>query len=172
MKTLLRLKTSLQESVQDMLNKQMEMESHSSAQYLAMSAWCHEQGLIETGEYFKKQSEEERTHMLKLYDYLIDMGGRALSPEVKNIQNDFTDLKAILEQYLEMEISITESFNKMTDACMKAKDFQTVKFFEWFLTEQMEEEDQARRTLEIYELIGTELDGLFKIDHQIGKLKA
>lgn len=170
MKTLLRMKTSLQESVQNMLNEQMTMEAHSSAVYLGMSSWCHEQGLIKTGEYFKKQSAEEREHMLRIFDYMIDMGGRAISPTVTDVQNDFTDLKSLLELYLEMEIKITESFNKMTGACIKVNDFQTVKFFEWFLNEQIEEEDNARRTLEIYELIGTELDGLFKIDHQIGEL--
>ncbi|TAF72913.1 MAG: ferritin [Bacteroidetes bacterium] len=170
MKTLLRMKTSLQESVQNMLNEQMTMEAHSSAVYLGMSSWCHEQGLIKTGEYFKKQSAEEREHMLRIFDYMIDMGGRAISPTVSDVQNDFTDLKSLLELYLEMEIKITESFNKMTGACIKVNDFQTVKFFEWFLNEQIEEEDNARRTLEIYELIGTELDGLFKIDHQIGEL--
>lgn len=170
MKTLLRMKTSLQESVQNMLNEQMAMEAHSSAVYLGMSSWCHEQGLIKTGEYFKKQSAEEREHMLRIFDYMIDMGGRAISPTVTDVQNDFTDLKSLLELYLEMEIKITESFNKMTGACIKVNDFQTVKFFDWFLNEQIEEEDNARRTLEIYELIGTELDGLFKIDHQIGEL--
>lgn len=170
MKTLLRMKTSLQESVQNMLNEQMTMEAHSSAVYLGMSSWCHEQGLIKTGEYFKKQSAEEREHMLRIFDYMIDMGGRAISPTVSDVQNDFTDLKSLLELYLEMEIKITESFNKMTGACIKVNDFQTVKFFDWFLNEQIEEEDNARRTLEIYELIGTELDGLFKIDHQIGEL--
>lgn len=170
MKTLLRMKTSLQESVQDMLNKQIEMEAHSSAVYLGMSSWCHEQGLIKTGAYFKKQSNEEREHMLRIYDYMIDMGARAISPTVVDVQNDFSDLKSLLELYLEMEIKITESFNKMTGACIKSNDFQTVKFFDWFLNEQIEEEDNARRTLEIYELIGTELDGLFKIDHQIGEL--
>lgn len=164
------MKTSLQESVQNMLNEQMTMEAHSSAVYLGMSSWCHEQGLIKTGEYFKKQSAEEREHMLRIFDYMIDMGGRAISPTVSDVQNDFTDLKSLLELYLEMEIKITESFNKMTGACIKVNDFQTVKFFEWFLNEQIEEEDNARRTLEIYELIGTELDGLFKIDHQIGEL--
>jgi ferritin len=171
-KSALRMKTSLQEGVLDMLNEQMKMEAHSSALYLSMSAWCHDQGLIETGDYFKRQSEEERSHMLKIYDYIIDMGGRAISPEVTNIQTDFSDLKDVLETALEAEIKITDSFNRMTGACMKMNDFQTVKFFDWFLNEQMEEEDQARRTIEIYELIGTELDGLYNIDREIGKLTA
>ncbi len=166
----LRKRTSLQDSIIDLLNNQIAMEAHSSSLYLAMSSWCHANGLEGAGNHFRKQSGEEREHQLKIFDYLIDMGVQALSPEVKNVENNFDDLKDILDQALNAEINITESFNRMTEACHKAKDFQTAKFIHWFLEEQMEEEKQARRCLELYELIGTEGDGLFKIDHQIGKL--
>lgn len=168
--TLSRQKTSLQNSTIELLNKQMEMEAHASMAYLAMSAWCHENDFIYSGEYFKKQAHEEREHMLKIYDFLIETGARALAPEVKNVNNDFTELKEVLETYLSMEIEVTESINKIYDSCLKSKDFQAMKLLEWFLNEQIEEEDNARRTLEIYDLIGTELDGLFKIDYQIGQL--
>lgn len=169
-KSILRLKSSLQESILDMLNSQIKMEAHSMAGYLAMSAWCHEQGLVQLGEYYKSQSEEEREHMLKIYDYIIDMGGKAISPDVHNVQHDFMDLRALFEMALEMEVEITDSFNKMSAECIRNADFQTLRFFDWFLDEQKEEEDYARRALEIYDLIGTELDGLFKIDYQVSKL--
>ncbi|MCS7005737.1 MAG: ferritin [Cytophagales bacterium] len=170
MKSLTRLKTSLQDIIQDILNKQMVMEAESSAMYLAMSAWCHQQGLIECASYFKKQSGEEREHMLRIFDYICDMGGIAISPAVAEVKHEYSSLKEVLETALEQEIKITESFNRIVDTCIKAKDYQTVKFCDWFLEEQMEEEQQARRALEIHDLIGTENDGLFKIDHQIGKL--
>jgi ferritin len=166
----LRKRTSLQDSIIDLLNNQIAMEAHSSAMYLAMSSWCHANGLEGIGKYFRKQSGEEREHQMKIFDYLVDMGVQAISPEVKNVKNNFDDLKDILNQALDAEIQITESFNRMTEACHKAKDFQTAKFIHWFLEEQMEEEKQARRCLELYELIGTSNDGLFKIDHQIAKL--
>jgi ferritin len=170
--SVMRLKTSLQDSVVDVLNKQMEMEAHSSAAYLSMSAWCYSQGLVGAGDYFKKQSGEERDHMLRLFDYIADMGGMPVSPEVKNIEAGFEGLRDILVKALEMEISITESFNNMTDFCQKAKDFQTVKFIHWFLDEQMEEEQQARRCLEIYDLIGVQDGGLYRIDKEIKKLSS
>lgn len=166
----LRKRTSLQDSIIDLLNAQIAMEAHSCAMYLAMSSWCHVNGLEGAGNYFYKQSGEEREHQLRIFNYLIDMGVQAISPQVTNVENNFDDLKDILNQALVAEINITESFNRMTEACHKAKDFQTAKFIDWFLEEQMEEEKQARRCLELYELIGTEGDGLFKIDHQIYKL--
>ena len=167
---LLRIKTSLQEHIQDLLNKQIAMEAHSCAIYLAMSAWCSVHGLQESAKFYRKQSGEEREHMLRIFDYVAEVGGYAISPQVTNVPQTFDNLFDVLSKSLEQEIKITESFNYMTDECHKAKDYQTAKFLQWFLNEQLEEEKTARRAIEIYELIGTEGDALFKIDHQIGKL--
>lgn len=166
----LRKKTSLTDEMVASLNKQIANEAHSASVYQAMSSWLHYQGLIESGKYFRKQSEEERGHMYKIHDYLLDMGAQAISPEITDIPNNFSDLREILDMYLGMEIGITKNFNDLSEKALKLKDFQTLQFLAWFLDEQKEEEDNARRTIEIYELIGTELDGLFKIDKYIGKL--
>jgi ferritin len=167
----LRLKTSLQDSVLDMLNEQIGMEAHSSALYLSMSAWCYAHGLVGCGEFFKRQSNEEREHMLKLFNFIADAGGLAVSPEVSKIERNFEGLRDILVKALESEIAITQNFNRISDHCYKAKDFQTARFLHWYLDEQLEEEQQARRCLEIYDLIGTEDGGLYRIDKEIIKLK-
>ncbi len=169
--SVIRIRTSLQDSILDILNKQIAMEAHSSASYLSMSAWAYAQGLSGCGYYFKKQSGEEREHMMRLFNYITEMGGMAISPEVTGIESNFTGLRDIFLMALEMEIKITESFNNMTLQCHNAKDFQTAKFLQWYLDEQMEEEKNARRLLEIYDLIGTEDGGLYRIDKEVEKLK-
>ncbi|SMO71687.1 ferritin [Solitalea koreensis] len=170
MKTALRFKTSLQENIQDLLNDQIAMEAHSSSAYLAMSAWCHVQGLQGTANFYRKQSGEERNHMMKIFDYIADAGGHPISPDVKDIPKNFNNLHDLLLASLEMEVKITESFNKIVEQCNKSRDFQTARFLDWFLDEQLEEEKTARRAIELYELIGTEGTGLFRIDHEIEKL--
>jgi ferritin len=170
--SVIRLKTSLQDSVLDLLNEQMAMEAHSSASYLSMAAWCYAQGLTGTGDYFKKQSAEEREHMIKLFDFIADAGGMPVSPDVTKIDRSFEGLRDILVKALEMEISITLNFNKISDHCHKVKDYQTARFLHWYLDEQLEEEQQARRSIEIYDLIGTEDGGLYRIDKEIIKLKS
>jgi ferritin len=169
--SVIRLKTSIQDSVLDMLKEQIGMEAHSSAYYLSMSAWCFAQGLNGSGEYFKKQSGEEREHMLKLFDYIVDVGGLPVSPAIPKVEKNFEGLRDILVKALEQEISITQSFNRITDHCHKVKDFQTARFLQWYLDEQLEEEQQARRAIEIYDLIGTEDGGLYRIDKEIIKMK-
>src|SRR5688500_10958648 len=117
--SILRQKTFLQESVLDMLNKQMAVEAHSSALYLSMSAWCYSQGLRGCGEFFRKQSAEEREHMMKIFHYITHAGALAVSPEVTRVEKTFEDLRAILVMALDQEIQITENFNKMTEHCQK-----------------------------------------------------
>lgn len=169
--SVIRLKTSLDDSVHELINKQIAMEAHSSATYLSMAAWCYDQGLNGTGDFFKAQSGEERGHMIKLFDYLVDAGGLPESPEVKGIEKNFEGLRDMLVSALQQEIAITQSFNNISDHCHKVKDFQTARFLHWFLNEQLEEEQQARRCIELYDIIGTEEGGLFRIDKEIIKLK-
>jgi ferritin len=109
--------------------------------------------------------------MLRLFDFIVDAGGHPLSPDVSNIERSYEGLRDILVKALEQEISITHSFNQITDHCHKVKDYQTAKFLHWFLDEQLEEEQQARRCIELYDLIGTEDGGLFRIDKEIIRLK-
>jgi ferritin len=168
--SVIRLKTSLQDSIMDMLNEQIAMEAHSSASYLSMSAWCYAQGLNGCGDFFKKQSGEEREHMLKIFDYIADAGGLPVSPEVTKIERQFEGLRDTFVKALEMEIAITQNFNRMTEQCHKNKDYQSARFIQWFLDEQMEEEQTARRCIELYDLIGTESGGLYRIDKEIRKL--
>ena len=170
--SIIRLKTSLQESIAELLNRQISMEAHSSSAYLAMASWCYTQGLNGSGDYFKKQSSEERHHMLRIFDYMIEAGAQPEVAEVTKIEKHFEGLRDVLVRALEQEISITHSFNNIVDQCHKNKDFVTIKFLQWFLEEQLEEEAQARRCIELFDLIGTEDGGLFRIDKEIIRLKA
>lgn len=170
MKDLLRLKTSLNEEIEKILNDQVKVEAHSSAIYLAMSSWCDDQGFDFSAGYFAKQAEEERTHMLKLFNYINDRGGKAISPEIINVPNDFESFRSVFETALEQEMHVTAQFNNIAEKCFKVKDFVTFQFIQWFLAEQIEEEYVARRILEMFDVIGEEGTGRWEIDKHIPKV--
>jgi len=170
MKDLLKLKSSLSEGIEDILNVQVRVEAHASALYLSMSSWCDDQGLDNAAGFFAKQSDEERGHMLKLFNYISNRGGRAISPEVTNIPRDFESFRGVFEQTLEQEMFVTEQFNEIADRCMKAKDYVTFNFVQWFLAEQMEEEYVVRRILELFDVIGEEGTGRWEIDKHLAKV--
>lgn len=170
MKDLLRLRTSLSEEIETALNEQIKREAHSSAVYLSMGSWCDRHGFENSANFFYKQAEEERGHMLKIFKYVSDLGGHALSPEVAGVPQDFESFRGIFEQALEQEISITQSINRIVAKCHQVQDFTTVTFLQWFLQEQIEEEFVARRALELFDVIGEEGIGRYTIDKQIVKI--
>ncbi len=171
MKDLLRLKSSLTEEIEAILNEQIRREAHSSALYLSMASWCDRNGFDNSANHFYKQSDEERQHMLKIFKYVLDLGGAAVSPTITDVKFEFNSFREIFEEALEQEVIITQSINNIVDRCHKAKDYMTVEFMNWFLNEQKEEEYIARRALELFDVIGEEGTGRWEIDKQVPKIK-
>ena len=171
MKDLMRIKSLLSTEIELLLNQQIKKEAHSSSMYLSMASWCDRNGFDGSADFFFKQSDEERHHQIKLYKYLLDMGGTALSPEIINIKIEFGSFREVFEDALEQEIAITQSFKNIAARCHKEQDFVTMEFLNWFLREQREEEYIARRALELFEVIGENGTGYWDIDKNIGSIK-
>ncbi len=167
MKDILRRHHVLKEEIVAILNKQIKMEAHSSAAYLAMAGWCDVEGYDNCAEFFFKQSDEERKHQLKLFHYLADMECPAISPTVAETQHEFGKLREVFEKALEMEMAVTDSIHEIMAECRKHNDFATEEFMRWFVQEQIEEEYVARRTLELFDVLGEDQIALGMIEERV-----
>ncbi|MEN2401437.1 ferritin [Flavobacterium sp. MC2016-06] len=171
MKDLLRTSSSLVEGVETILNLQSKIESDASNKYLAMAAWLDRNGFDKTATYMYKQAEEEREHFLKVFKYITDMGGIAITPSVAEVQQEFASFKDVFEIALQNEIAVTQAVNKVIAKCRAENDYATENFMMWYVVEQREEEKNARRALELFELINeNEATGKFELDLQISKI--
>jgi ferritin len=171
MKDLIRVRSLISAEVEMLLNQQVKKEAYSSAVYLSMASWCNRNGFDNSSDYFFKQAEEERQHQLKLYKYILDMGGNAVSPEVIGIKQEYNSFREVFEEALDQEISVTQSIKNIYARCLKEQDFVTNEFLNWFLKEQREEEYKARRALELFDVIGEEGTGRWQIDKHVGDIK-
>lgn len=153
MKTVIRKQMTIHPEVMDLLNTQVAMEMHASATYLAMASWCDQRGLLHAKSFFYTQAEEEREHAMKIFTFINDNGGSAISPSVENVNNDFESLRTIFEISLEQEIKVTESIFSIFKNARKESDFVTEVFLQWFITEQSEEEDKFRSIIDIFDLM-------------------
>jgi ferritin len=167
MKDILRRHSVLKDAVVDVLNRQVQMEAQASASYLQMAAWCDINGYDNCAEYFFKQSDQEREHQLKLFHYLTDMECNAISPAVSESQQEFDKLRSVFEKALEMEISVTDAIHDIVKVCRKEGDFATEEFMRWFVLEQIEEEYVARRTLELFDVLGEDKIALGMIEERV-----
>ncbi len=154
MKDLLRRHDVLNEEIVDIINKQIKMEAHSSAAYLAMAAWCDVRGYDNSAAHFFEQSEEERKHQLKFFHYLVDMECTAVSPAIGESKHEFGSLREVFEHALEMEINVTDAIHDIVRATRKEGDIATEEFLRWFVQEQIEEEFVARQCLELFDVLG------------------
>jgi ferritin len=167
MKDILRRHQILKEEIIDILNKQVKMEAHSSAQYLAMASWCDLEGYDNSAEFFYKQSEQEREHQMKLFKYLVDMECQAISPSIGESLHEFTSLRSVFEKALEMEMSVTDSIHNIVGVCRKVNDIATEEFMRWFVMEQIEEEYVARRILELFDVLGEDKIALGMFEERV-----
>ena len=170
MKSVVTLKTSLIQEVEAKLNAQIKMECASSQFYLACASWLDKEGYENAARFMYGQSEEERMHMMKLIKYVNSSGGHAIIPEITDVQNEFDSMRHVFELLLEHEVAVSRSIHNIVDLCMQTRDYGTFQFLQWYVMEQREEEELARRVLDIFKLIGEEGQGLWLIEQEIGKL--
>jgi len=170
MKDIIRAKSMLSADIEMLINQQIKKEAHSSSVYLSMASWCNQNGYDFSADYFFKQAEEERTHQLKFFKYVLDMGGAAISPEIGSVKVEYNSFREVFEEALEQEINITQSIKNIAARCYKEQDFVTLEFLNWFFREQREEEYKARRALELFDVIGEEGTGRWQIDRHVAEI--
>lgn len=158
----------LSESMKNLLNKQVELEAQSSQVYLAMASWAEIQpGLDGVSTFLYLHSDEERMHMLKLIRFINERGGFAVVPALKQPNLTFPSIKSAFSTLLKHEIHVSASINDLVDAALKEKDYATHNFLQWYVAEQIEEEQLARKINDKLELIGDDKSGLYLFDRDI-----
>lgn len=170
MKDLVRMRTSLKEEIEVVLNEQVKMEAEASSKYLAIASWCERNGYLKSAGYFYTQSDEERGHMMKIFKYINEVGGTAMTPEVLEPKQEYGSLRDCFETALQSEINVTKSINRIVGACRKADDYATEQMMLWFVNEQVEEEATARRAVEVLDLM--EGETAYNIDKELGKVRS
>ena len=131
----------------EILNLQIANELESSQIYRGMSCWLDDNGWVEATGYFFKSSDEELNHMRKIYNYLFDKNCLAKVPAIKEVEQSFNSIREIVEKSLEHEILVTSMWEKIANLAKEKDDNTTYIFSQWFVNEQVEEEQKFRDIL-------------------------
>ena len=162
----------LNQTVAEALNCQINNELYSAYLYLALSSYSQQIGLKGVANWFKIQSQEEMTHALKFYNYLISQGAPAVMRAIDEPPALFDDVAGVFEKTLEHEQFITKCIADLVDLARQEKDHATEIMLQWFVTEQVEEEASATEIIEQLKMVGDKASAIFMVDHQLGKRKA
>lgn len=159
----------LSETIQQALNRQITYEYAASYTYLAMAAYFESLSLTGFAHWFRIQSEEEREHALRFFDYVNDRGGRVMLGAIDEPQNEFASPLDAFERVLAHEQRVTASIHAIYSLAAQENDYATMSMLKWFIDEQVEEEKSAEEIIQHLKLIGNDGGGLLMLDRKLGE---
>ena len=156
----------MDKKVYELINDQINKELYSAYLYLSMSDYYDEEGLDGYSNWFMIQAQEERDHALILRNYLHDNGERVRLLPIDAPSIEFESFIQPLEESLKHEKYVTSLINDIYAAAAEVRDYRTMTFIEWFIDEQMEEEDSADDMITKMKLFGGDARSLYELDQQ------
>ncbi len=135
-----------------LLHEQVGHELGASHQYLATAVFFADRGLDGWADAFYRQSDEERDHAMKIIKFLVEVGVNFTMPAI--VEADPADISSPLEacqKALGWEQTVTQQFRTMAKIATEEGDHVSTQFLQWFLNEQIEEENTMDRYIKILE---------------------
>jgi ferritin len=159
----------LSKKLTEALNEQMNYEFYSAHVYLATAAYCSAESLDGFANFFLVQSEEERFHAMKFYNFINDMGDRAEISGMDHPSNTFNSVLETFEKSLEHEKEVTRRIYHLADLAMDEREHATMTFLNWFIEEQVEEEASFDTLIQRLKRIGEDKNAFEMLDSELAK---
>lgn len=159
----------IKEKVLKALNSQLNAELYSAYLYLSMEAYFESTDLNGFANWMRVQVQEELTHAMKFYDYIVRRGGRVTLPSIEEPPSEWESPQATFEHVYKHEQNVTGLINSLVDLAMSESDHATSNFLQWFVAEQVEEEESSNGVLQKVKLAGESPGGLFMLDSELAQ---
>lgn len=144
----------ISKALNDLINEQIAHELIASNQYLQLATYFDGLALQKLSKFFYDQSEEEREHALKFVEYMTEAGGDVRILEIPAADYDIKSAEHAFQMSLDWEKEVTRRIHAMMDLAIEEKDYASQAFLQWFVTEQVEEEDSMGTMLQIVQQAG------------------
>jgi ferritin len=159
----------ISKTVEDALNKQVNREYYSAYLYLAMSAYFESANMKGFGKWLRIQAKEEQAHGDKFLNYILARGGTVALGAIEAPKAKWASAGKVFEEVYAHEQKVTGMINALVDLSVKEKDHATFEMLQWFVKEQVEEEEHSLAILEQIKVVGDVPGHLFYLDHHLGK---
>lgn len=156
----------MDQKVYELINQQINKEFYSAYLYLSFAEYYEEAGLDGYANWYMIQAQEERDHALIFRNYLHDNGKVAKLEAIPAPDKVFTNFIEPLEAGLEHEKYVTALINDIYAAAHDVHDYRTMNFLDWFVMEQMEEEDSAEEMVTKMKLFGSDAKALYDLNQE------
>ena len=157
----------ISDSMVNSINEQIKAEYDSAYIYLAMSAYFEDAGLKGMAHWMKKQHAEEIEHAEKFINYLYERGARVVIPEIAKPKDNYANALEVFKTAYSHEQYVTSRIYNLVEQATAEKDYATISFLQWYVDEQMEEEDNTGSIVSQLEFLGDDKRGIYIVDREL-----
>ena len=157
----------ISQKLQDAINQQINSEFYAAHLYLSMAAYCETRSLGGFSHWMRLQYSEELAHALKLFDFIMDRGGRAVLQSIDQPPVEFESVAAVMQMALEHERKVTAMIDSLYELALAERDYSAHVLLEWFVDEQVEEEKSIAEIIGRLDIVGNDGTGLLMLDSHL-----
>ncbi len=158
--------------IQQAMNDQIHHELESAYIYLSMAAYLEQENYPGFSPWMKIYFEEEMAHAFRFYDYIHSRGGQVTLQAIGEPPAEFESPLAVFEAALGHEQKITGDIHRLYGLAMEEKDYPSLSFLQWFIDEQVEEEENVGQVVENVKRVGDVSHALLMLDRELGQRQA
>jgi len=150
------------------LNEQIKHETFSAYLYWSMAAYFQSKGLDGMSQWMKAQAQEELGHALRFYNHISERGGRVELQAIDKPQLEWESPRDAFEAAKKHEQFITSRIDGLAKLADEENDRAAGIMLQWFISEQVEEEDSVQKVLDMLDIAGEKGPGLLMADRELG----
>lgn len=154
--------------MQDALNEQINAELWSAYLYLSMAMYFEAEGRSGVANWFKIQYQEENAHAEILRNWVNSRGGRVYLKPIAAVETEWKSELDAFEATLAHEQKVTALINNLYALAEAEKDYATRGRLDWFISEQVEEEENCRDMIDRLKLVGNDGLALYNFNTELG----
>lgn len=159
----------INKKVQNEINRQINAELWSAYLYLAMSMDAESKDLKGTANWFFIQWLEEQDHARIFQEYLNSQGAKVILEPIEKVPAEWKSPLEMFEDTLKHEKEVTGMINKLVKLAIDESDFATLSRLQWFVDEQVEEEDSAFHMMTEFSKAGSDYRIIRELDAEMGE---
>lgn len=149
------------------LNEQINAEFWSAYLYLSMSCHFEAEGLSGIANWFKVQFAEEQAHARIFMNYVHARGGKVELKPIAEVPTKWESAKDAFVNTLDHERKVTGMIHALYALAEKEQDYASRQMLNWFIAEQVEEEETAQGLIDTLNLINGEGSGVYQFDREL-----
>ena len=157
----------LSQKLHEAMNAQVNAELWSAYLYLAMSLDAETKGYKGVANWFYVQFQEEQAHARIFMNYLNSRDAKVELKPIEAVPTSWNTVLDMFKQTLEHEKKATSLINNLAAIANEDRDYASVNRLNWFIDEQVEEEESAREMIGTVGAVEDNKYGMYMLDKEL-----